>query len=128
MQFAQRALLICLCIIFAAGPARAQQPHVVDSRALDQALAQRTAETNAKREAIRTALQQPDVQRIAERLGVDVARVESAVGTLSGGDLDRVASHAQAVNDAIAGGQTVRLNLLWIVLALLIVILIIMAA
>jgi hypothetical protein len=128
MQFAQRALLICLCVIFAVGQVRAQQPHVVDSRALDLALTARAAETSAKRDAIRTAFQQPDVQRVATALGVDIARAEAAVGTLAGGDLDRVASQAQAVNDEIAGGQTVRLNLLWIIIALLIVILIVVAA
>ena len=127
MQFAQRTLLICLCVIFAVGQVRAQQPHVVDSRALDLALAAKAAETSAKRDAIRTALQQPDVQRVAATLGVDVARAEAAVGTLAGGDLDRVAAQAQAVNDEIAGGQTVRLNLLWIIIALLIIILIVVA-
>ena len=128
MQFAQRALLIGLCVIFAAGQVRAQQPHVIDSRALDLALTARAAETSAKRDTIRTALQQPDVQRVAATLGIDIARAEAAVGTLAAGDLERVAAQAQAVNDQIAGGQTVRLNLLWIIIALLIIILIVVAA
>ena len=125
MQRAQRALLVVLCVIFAAGQVRAQQPHVVDARTLDRALAARAEETTAKRDAIRAALQQPDVQRVATALGVDIARAEAAVGTLAGGDLDRAASQAQAVNDEIAGGQTVRLNLLWIIIALLVIILIV---
>jgi hypothetical protein len=95
---------------------------------MDQALAERTEATLAKRQTIRTALQQPDVQRVAERLGLDVARAEAAVATLEGSDLDRAAAQAQVVNDEIAGGQTVRLNLLWIIIGLLVIILIIVAS
>lgn len=128
MAFAQRTLLVFLCFVFAVGPVRAQQAHVVDPRGMDQALAERTEATVAKRQSIRTALQQPDVQRVAERLGLDIARAEAAVATLDGADLDRAAAQAQAVNDEIAGGQTVRLNLLWIIIGLLVIILIIVAS
>ena len=127
MRFAQRVLLVCLCFVFVATQARAQQLHVIDARALDLALTQRIAETDAKRDAIRTALQQPEVQRVAASLGVDIGRVTGAVATLGGSDLERVASQAQAVNEQIAGGQTVRLNLLWIIIALLVIILIVVA-
>ena len=127
MQFAQRLLLIVLCAIFAVGQVRAQQPHVVDSRAIDLALTERAAETTAKRDAIQTALQQPDVQRVAAALGVDIARVASAVGTLTGSDLDRVASQAQAVNDALSGGQTISMNVVWIIVILLVIILLVVA-
>jgi hypothetical protein len=57
-----------------------------------------------------------------------VARASLAVATLAGADLDRAAAQAQLVNDQIAGGQTVRLNLLWIIIGLLVVILIVVAA
>ena len=67
------------------------------------------------------------MQRVAERLGLDVARAQAAVATLDGGELDRAAAQAQTVNDEIAGGQTVRLNLLWIIIGLLVIILIIVA-
>ena len=127
MAFAQRTLLVFLCFVFAVGPVRAQQAHVVDSSGMDQALAERNQATLAKRQTIRTALQQPDVQRVADRLGLDIARAEAAVATLDGGELDRAAAQAQVVNDEIAGGQTVRLNLLWIIIGLLIIILIVVA-
>lgn len=128
MSIAQRALLVLLCVVFVAGPVQAQQSSVVQPGQIDQALTEEREATLAKRQAIRTALQQPEVQRVAEQLGVDIARAEAAVGTLSGADLDRAAAQAQAVNDEIAGGQSVRLNLLWIIIALLVIILIIVAA
>ena len=128
MQLAQKALLTFLCVVFAVGPIGAQQtPNVVDSRAMEQALAERTESTLAKRAAIRMALQQPEVQRVAEQLGLDVARAQAAVALLEGGELDRAAAQAQVVNEQIAGGQSVRLNLLWIIIILLIIILIVVA-
>jgi hypothetical protein len=128
MRFAQKALLTFLCVSFAVGPIRAQQtPTIVDSRTIDQALAEANESTRAKRQTIRTALQQPEVQRVAERLGVDLPRAQAAVATLDGGNLDRIAAQAQLVNEEIAGGQTVRLNLLWIIILLLVIILIVVA-
>ena len=128
MAVAQRALLMLWCVVVAAGPIRAQQAHIVDAAGMDQALAERAQAMQAKRQTIRTALQQPDVQKVADRLGLDIARADAAVATLDGGELDRAAAQAQAVNDEIAGGQTVRLNLLWVIIGLLVIILIIVAS
>jgi hypothetical protein len=116
-----------VCLAIAAGPAHAQMPQVLPPGAIDQALADRTADAAAQRQAISAALHQPDVQRVAEHLGFDVARAERAIATLGGVELERIAAQAQVVNDAVAGGQTVRLNLLWIVIGLLIVIIILVA-
>jgi hypothetical protein len=127
MQLAQRLVLISLCLAFAAGPAHAQLPQILPPGAIEEALADRTADVAAQRQAIRAALQQPDVQRVAEHLGLDVARAERAIATLGGVELERIAAQAQLVNEAVAGGQTVRLNLLWIVIGLLIVIIILVA-
>jgi hypothetical protein len=121
----KKSLAFVLCFAMLAVPARAQQ--IVPPGAIDQAFSEKAAETAAKQQSIRTALQQPEVQRVATSLGVDITRAAGAVGTLSGAELDRVAAQAQLVNDEAAGGQTVRLNLLWIIIGLLILILIIVA-
>ena len=122
----KKSVAVVLCFAFLVVPARAQQ--IVPPGAIDHAFTERAADTAAKQQSIRTALQQPEVQRIAKSLGVDITRAEGALGTLSGAELDRVAAQAQQVNDEIAGGQTVRLNLLWVIIGLLIIILIIVAA
>ena len=122
----KRALALVLCFTIVAVPARAQQ--IVPPGAIDQALSENAADLTAKRQVIKTALQQPDVQRVAESLGVDIARAEASVGTLDGADLDRIAAQAQLVNDEVAGGQTVRLNLLWIIIGLLVLLIILVAA
>ena len=122
----KKTLALILCYAILAVPARAQQ--IVPSGAIDAALAQQAVDAAAKRQAIATALRQPDVVRVANSLGVDLARANASVATLAGADLDRIATQAQQVNDQIAGGQTVRLNLLWVIIGLLIVILIVVAA
>ena len=127
MQLAQKGLVIVLCLAFAT-PATAQQSPVLPPGAIDRALADQAADTAAKRQAIDTALQQTDVQRAADRLGIDLSRAQKAVGTLDGIELDRLAAQAQLVNDEVAGGQTVRLNLLWLIIGLLILIIIILVA
>jgi hypothetical protein len=122
----QKTLAVILCYAIFAVPVRAQQ--IIPPGAIDQALTERATDITTKQQTIRTALRQPDVVRVAESLGLDIARADASVATLAGADLDRVAAQAQLVNDEIAGGQTVRLNLLWIIIGLLVVILIIVAS
>src|SRR5687768_13983878 len=122
----KKTIAVILCYVVLAVPVRAQQ--IIPPGAIDDALTQRAADVTAKQQTIKTALQQPDVERVARSLGVDIARANASIATLGGADLDRVAAQAQLVNDEIAGGQSVRLNLLWIIIALLIVILIVVAA
>ena len=121
-----KTLAVILCCVILVVPASAQQ--IIPPGAIDDALTHRAADVTAKRQAIKTALQQPDVERVARSLGVDIARANASVATLAGADLDRIASQAQLVNDQIAGGQTVRLNLLWVIIGLLVIILIIVAS
>ena len=122
----KKTIAVILCYVILAVPARAQQ--IIPPGAIDDALTQRAAGVTAKQQAIRTALQQPDVERVARSLGVDIARAHASVATLGGADLDRIAAQAQLVNDQIAGGQTVRMNLLWVIIGLLVLIIIIVAS
>src|SRR5918992_5436431 len=121
----KKTLAVILCYVILAVPARAQQ--IIPPGAIDDALTHRAADVTAKQQAIKTALQQPDVERVASSLGVDIARANASVATLGGADLDRIAAQAQVVNDQIAGGQTVRMNLLWVIIGLLVLILILVA-
>ena len=122
----KKTIAVILCYVILAVPVRAQQ--IIPPGAIDEALTQRAADVTAKQQTIKTALQQPDVERVARSLGVDIARANASVATLGGADLDRIAAQAQLVNDQIAGGQTVRLNLLWIIIGLLVIILIVVAS
>jgi hypothetical protein len=127
MRMLSNTLSILLVLTFAMPRIGAQQPHVVDQAAIQRTLDQHAANTLTKRQAIRTALQQPDVVRVANQLGIELARAEAAVATLDGAELDRLAEQAQTVNDELSGGQTARVNLWWVVIGLLVLILIIVA-
>jgi ABC-type uncharacterized transport system YnjBCD ATPase subunit len=127
MRLLSRALTILLIVTFAMPRIGAQQLHVVDTTAVQRALDQRAADSLAKRQVIRTALQQPDVVKVANQLGLEAARVDAAVAALDGAELDRLAAQAEVVNDALSGGQTARVNLLWVIIGLLVLILIIVA-
>jgi hypothetical protein len=122
----QKSLALVLCFAVLIVPVRAQQ--ILPPGAIDQAFTEKAADVAAKHQTVKAALQQPEVQRVAKSLGVDITRAQGAVATLGGADLDRLAAQAQLVNDELAGGQTVRLNLLWVIIGLLVLILIIVAA
>jgi hypothetical protein len=127
MQLFSRALIILLICSFAVPRVAAQQSHVVDQQMIQKAFDQRAAEAAAKRQVIRSALQQPDVVKVANRLGLDIARAEAAVATLDGAELNQLAAQAATVNDELSGGQNVTLNLIWIIIGLLVLILLIVA-
>ena len=61
------------------------------------------------------------------RAGLDVARAEAAVATLSGDELEEAARHARAVDQSLAGGANVTISTTTIIIILLVVILIIVA-
>jgi hypothetical protein len=128
MRFLEKALVVFLCLGVVSPGVRAQQPNVVDPSALDQALAEKAQDTAAKRQTVLTALRHAPVKEVAKSLGLELTRAEAAVNTLDGQTLDQLTLQAQEVNEALEGGQTVRLNVLWIILGLLIVILIIVAS
>src|SRR5688572_31810080 len=89
----QKTIAVILCYVVLAVPVRAQQ--IIPPGAIDDALTQRAADVTAKQQTIKTALQQPDVERVARSLGVDIARANASIATLGGADLDRVAAQAQ---------------------------------
>ena len=128
MRFAQRVLVLFLCLLVMSPRIGAQQPNVVDPAALEQAIADKAMDTAAKRQSVLAALRHESVKEVAKSLGLELTRAESAVSTLDGNTLDQLALQAAEVNEALEGGQTVRLNILWIILGLLVLVLILVAA
>ena len=110
-------------------PALAQQPHVVDQRALDQQVAAKVAETVEQRAVIERLLEREQVRSIAERTGIELADVKAAVATLEGDELAQLAAHAQGVDDSLTGGQsTITISTTTIIIGLLVLILIVVAS
>jgi hypothetical protein len=121
----RRILAITLAVMICAPAAWAQQMHVIDKSALDQAVQQRVNQDRADREAIRSFLQNPQVKSVAAKAGLSVEKAEAAVSTLQGDELRQAAGQARAVNQDLAGGATVVITTTTIIIILLIIILII---
>jgi len=128
MQMCRRFLGATLAVLMIAPPSFAQQTHVINQSALDQAVQQRVAQDEADREALRTFLANPAVQRVAAKAGLSTEKAGAAVSTLQGDELRRAASQARTVNHDLAGGATVVVTTTTIIIVLLIIILIVALA
>ena len=124
MQMFRRFLGASLVVLLAAPVAFAQQTHVINQSALDQAVQQRVSQEQADREAIRTFLHNPTVKDVAAKAGVSVDKAEAAVSTLQGDELRQAASQARTVNDQLAGGSTLVISTWTIIIVLLVIVLI----
>ena len=126
MRLANKMIALVLLPLFcAASPALAQQPRVVDSATMSQALADKADSETAQRALVRRVLDRADVREVASRMGLSVELADSAIATLSGVELGTLASHASAVEaGALAGGaNTVVISVTTLLLILIIVIL-----
>ena len=125
MQMLRAVLGTTLALTLCAPVAWAQQTHVVNRSALDQAVQQRVTQEQADRAALHEFLHQPAVKDVAARAGLSVETADAAVSTLQGSDLSQAAAQARTVNSQLAGGaSTIVISTTTIIIALLIVILI----
>ena len=105
----RRIVSIFAILLMAAAAAprlQAQTAHAAPLSVLDVAVQQHVDTTAADREAVLRVLRNADVKAVAERAGIDLRRANSAVSTLHGDDLARVAAQARQVENALAGGAT----------------------
>lgn len=128
MHIVTRAVALFLVAIFSVTPALAQEAHVVDQAAIDQALSEAIGEDDAHRETVLRLLRRAEVRGLAAELQLDLRRAEAAVATLEGEELARFASLAGDVETQLAGGQSkITLSTTTIIIGLLVLILIIVA-
>jgi hypothetical protein len=126
-----RTLLVfsLIALMIASSPAFAgQQQHVVNPSQLATTVADSAAKQDTQRATVREALERPEVQALASKLGLDVTRAVVAVDAMSGADLTKAADAAQQVNDQLVGGaSTVVISTTTIIIILLLVIILIIA-
>jgi hypothetical protein len=128
MECIRTALMTVLVSVVLVTPTLAQPPHIADQVVLDAQVSAKSAEAADQRTVIQRLLEREPVRAIADRWGIDVAEVETAVATLDGEELAQLAAQAQQVDDSLAGGQsTITLSTTTIIIGLLILILIIVA-
>ena len=117
-----------VALLMVSSSALAGQQHVVSSGQLAAAVADSAAKQDTDRATVREALERPEVQAVASKLGLDLSRATSAVDTLSGADLDKAANAAQQVNEQLVGGaSSVVISTTTIIIILLLVIILIVA-
>jgi hypothetical protein len=121
------ALVVLFCILTVVPRADAQSSHAATSSAIDEALQQHVDSTDTDRALILRVLEEPAVRALAAELGVDIRRAQSAVTTLEGEPLTRLAAQAQQVDHALAGGQgSVTISYTLIIIGLLVLILLVL--
>ena len=125
MHMFRRILVTILAVMLAAPAAWAQQTHVINKAALDQAVQQRVSQEQADRETLRSFLRNPQVKSVAAKAGLPIERAEAAVSTLQGDELRQAAGQARAVDQDLAGGDSIVISTTTIIIILLIVILIV---
>ncbi|HSF19665.1 MAG TPA: hypothetical protein VLK65_29360 [Vicinamibacteria bacterium] len=114
-------------IVLAVTPAIAQDSHVVDREAMEDALAEHIGDDEMQREAVLRLLQDSHVRELAGELGLDLKRAEAAVDTLEGEELVELAAMAGTAEAGLSGGESITLSTTTIIIALLVLILIIVA-
>jgi hypothetical protein len=129
MRIVRRILGFTLALLMCAPAAWAQQTHVINQSALDQAVQQRVSQDQADRQAIHELLQRNEVKSIADKAGLSVERADAAVSTLQGDELHRLAGQARVVDQQLAGGaSTIVISTTTIIIILLIILLIVAIA
>ena len=125
-----RMLTSCVVLIFVLAtvvpPVHAQSAHAAPPSALEAAVQQHVASTDANREMVLQLLTRPEIQAVAGKAGIDLRRAEGIVTTLDGSALSEVAAQARQVEQALAGGQSsITLSTTMIIIGLLVLILLI---
>ena len=125
-----RTLLVfpLVVLMMASSSAFAGQQHLVNPSQLATTVADGAAKQDTNRAIVREALERPEVQAIASKLGLDLSKATAAVDTLSGADLDKAANAADQVNEQLVGGaSTVVISTTTIIIVLLLLIILIVA-
>jgi hypothetical protein len=120
---------VLIVLLGLATPVRAQDRHAISPSAIAAAVADHAATLNADRDAVREALNRPEVRAVAERTGIDINRAAASIDHLDSSTLARAAASARQINGALIGGaSTVTISTTTIIIVLLLLILILVAA
>jgi len=128
MTAARSLLVLSLVAWTTSSTAFADQQHLVSPSQLATTVADGAAKQDMNRATVREALERPEVQAVASKLGLDVTRANEAVDALSGAELEKAANAAQQVNEQFVGGaSSVVISTTTIIIILLLVIILIVA-
>ena len=118
--------VLFLFSVLLSSPAFAQQRHVVTPADMRQAITQQAQAQQQTRDALRAALGNSQVREAASRLGLNVAKAEGAIATLSAQELEQLAGPVRDLNANLAGGaSTIVISTTTLLLVIIIIILLV---
>lgn len=115
-------------LLLVAAPVTAQEAGTVEAPEIEAALDAHHADADADRDAVRRVLDTPQLQEVADEMGVDVEQLQSAAEMLEGERLETAADHARDIEVQLAGGQNISISATTLIVVLLLVILIVVVA
>ena len=119
------ALALSLSLLAAAAPLAAAADHVASAADIQRALRQQT-QADRQRATILGLLQRSEMRELMGRAGLELRSAESAVRTLSGEELTRLADYAGQAQQELAGGaQTITISVVTLLLIIIIIILLV---
>ena len=125
MKFVRAATAMLLLVLGLGGIAAAQDRHVVTPEAIANTVAEHVKAQDTQRAAILATLSRPEVQTVAERIGINVGMLQSGLASVDAGKLADVAARAEMVDQSLVGGaSSITISTTTIIIVLLIVILI----
>jgi hypothetical protein len=107
MRIRNVLMTVAASLFLWSAPALAQERHVVDPSAMGAAIAAQADTDQQNRAVVRSVLQRSQVREVADQLGLNVARAESALSTLTSAELAELAVPARQVETQLAGGANV---------------------
>jgi hypothetical protein len=117
------ALALSLLLLAASAPMATAADHVASATDIQRALRQST-QADQQRATILGLLQRSEMRELMGRAGLELRSAESAVRTLSGGELTRLADYAGQAEQQLAGGsQTITISVVTLLLIVIIIIL-----
>ena len=126
MKTARTLFVLALLFLTVAVSVQAAQQHIVNPDQLTATMTEKAAADAANRASVHEALGRPEVRNVAATMGVDLDRVNAAVDTMQGADLEQAASAARRVNQELVGGDSsVTLTTTTIIIILLAIILLV---
>jgi len=118
------ATLASFLLVFSPFPASAQETTDDPAEGVEAVLEKRAGDSESDRTSLLEFLKQENVEEIASNHGIDLEDLEGRLSTMSDQEISNLWSEIQALDDGLAGGDTITIASSTLIIILLIIILI----
>jgi hypothetical protein len=121
------AAALVLAMVFAVPQNLLAEAHVVSPSELQKQIVETTRDRQHNLTSVREFLSTPTAEKAMKSANIDPKKVQNAVSSLSDDELANLAQRANKANADFAAGSLDNRDLIWIILAIAVLILIIVA-